>query len=85
MPELLQEDFTDENVLSQVRPWLADSAANAAARRALNETMELLRSDGGAIDRIARRVVGEKSERDPEPAGVAGADRPFSAERMQTR
>ncbi len=85
MPELLQEDFTDENVLSQVRPWLADSAANAAARRALNETMELLRSDGGAIDRIARRVVGEESERDPEPAGVAGADRPFSAERMQTR
>ena len=52
MPELLQEDFTVGNVLRQIRPWLADAAANAAARQALADTMKLLHSDGGAIARI---------------------------------
>ena len=52
MPELLQEDFTVGNVLRQIRPWLADAAANAAARQALADTMRLLHSDGGAIARI---------------------------------
>ena len=53
MPELLQEDFTVENVLAQIRPWLTDDAANAAARQKLADTMKLLQSDGGAIARIA--------------------------------
>ena len=53
MPELLQEDFTVENVLAQLRPWLTDEAANAAARKSLVDTMKLLKSDGGAIARIA--------------------------------
>ena len=52
MPELLQEDFTAENILRYVRPWLEDPVANAAARQSLAETMKLLKSDGGAIARI---------------------------------
>ena len=53
MPELLQEDFTAANVVRHVRPWLTDGTANAAARRALADTMKLLKSDGGAMLRIA--------------------------------
>ena len=53
MPELLQEDFTAENILQYVRPWLTDPVANAVARQALDDTMKLLKSDGGAIERIA--------------------------------
>lgn len=53
MPELLQENFTVENLLSHLRPWLLDSAANGAARTRLSETMKLLRSDGKAIAKIA--------------------------------
>ena len=57
MPELLQEDFTAENILQYVRPLLADPVANAVARQALDDTMKLLKSDGGAIARIADRLV----------------------------
>ena len=53
MPELLQEDFTAGNIVRHVAPWLKDAAANAAARQSLAETMKLLKSDGGAITRIA--------------------------------
>ena len=56
MPELLQEDFTAANIVRSVRPWLADPVANAVARQALDDTMALLRSDGGAIGRIADLV-----------------------------
>ena len=58
MPELLQEDFTAEKVLAVLRPLLEREEANAIARALLNETMKLLRSDGGAIVRIADRVLG---------------------------
>ena len=58
MPELLQEDFTAEKVLAVLRPLLEHEEANAIARALLNETMKLLRSDGGAIARIAARVLG---------------------------
>ena len=57
MPELLQEDFTAEKVLAVLRPLLEREEANAIARALLNETMKLLRSDGGAIARIADRVL----------------------------
>ena len=59
MPELLQEDFTAENVLAQIRPWLTDASANATARQTLADTMKLLKSDGGAIARIAGCILGE--------------------------
>lgn len=58
MPELLQENFTAEKVLAVLRPLLEHEEANAIARALLNETMKLLRSDGGAITRIADRVLG---------------------------
>ena len=58
MPELLQEDFTVENVLERLTPWLTDEAANAAARQMLADTMKLLKSDGGALARIAGSVLG---------------------------
>ena len=57
MPELLQEDFTAEKVLAVLCPLLEHEEANAVARALLNETMKLLRSDGGAIARIAARVL----------------------------
>lgn len=57
MPELLQENLTVANVLQVVRPWLTDESANAAARQSLADTMRLLRSDGGAIARIAACVL----------------------------
>ena len=53
MPELLQENFTAANILRYVRSWLADPVANAVARQSLADTMKLLKSDGGAIARIA--------------------------------
>ena len=59
MPELLQEDFTAEKVLAVLRPLLEREVANAVARALLGETMKLLRSDGGAISRIADRVLGK--------------------------
>ena len=52
MPELLQENFKPGNILQYVLPWLKDAAANAAARQSLAETMKILKSDGGAIERI---------------------------------
>lgn len=52
MPELLQREFTAENVLRYVRPWLTDAESNARVRQALGETMRRLTSDGGAIGRI---------------------------------
>ena len=58
MPELLQEDFTVENVLGRLTPWLTDEAANATARQTLADTMKLLKSDGGALARIAGSVMG---------------------------
>ena len=58
MPELLQEDFTAEKVLALLRPLLEREEANAIARTLLGETMRLLKSDGGAIARIAARVLG---------------------------
>ena len=57
MPELLQEDFSAGNVLGILRPWLTDGKANAAARLALADTMKLIKSDGGAIVRIADCIL----------------------------
>ena len=57
MPELLQENFTAEKVLATVKPLLERKEANDIARALLADTMKLLRSDGGAIARIADRVL----------------------------
>lgn len=57
MPELLQEDFTEDSVAKVLVSWMSDPVAreNAAAR--LDETRELLRSDGNAFDCAAREVM----------------------------
>jgi len=52
MPELLQENFTEEKVLGCIRPWLADPESNRQARSALASSMALMKSDGDAISRI---------------------------------
>ena len=57
MPELLQEDFTVVNILQYVSAWLNDPVANAVARQSLEDTMKLLKSDGGAIRRIVNQLV----------------------------
>ena len=57
MPELLQEDFTADAVTEHLKSWLTDSAANAAARRNLADTVALLGSGDGAIERIVRNLV----------------------------
>ena len=57
MPELLQEDFTVENVLERLTPWLTDASENAKVRQNLAETMKLLQSDGDSIAKIARILI----------------------------
>ena len=57
MPELIQQDFTVDNVLAHLRPWLTDAAANKAARAALSDAAGLLRPDGDPIAKIAQFVV----------------------------
>ncbi len=57
MPELIQQDFTVENVLKRIRPWLTDAEANAAARAALANAAGLLRPEGDPVDKIARLLV----------------------------
>ena len=57
MPELLQEDFTVVNILQYVSAWLNDPVANAVARQSLEDTMKLLKSDGGAIGRIVKELA----------------------------
>ena len=57
MPELLQEDFTAENVLAQIAPWLTDESANFNMRQRLAETVKLLRSDGDSVTKITRFLI----------------------------
>ena len=57
MPELLLKDFTAENVLKHVRPWLLERAKNAEAREMLAKTMKLLQSDGNSIAKITQFLV----------------------------
>ena len=59
MPELMQQDFTVENVVGRLRPWLTDASANAAARAALDAAARLMSSDGRALARIAAVVAGD--------------------------
>ena len=58
MPELIQQDFTVPKMLAFLRPWLTDADANAAARRALDGAVAVLRTDGDAVARIADEVMG---------------------------
>lgn len=57
MPELIQQDFTVDNVIGHLRPWLLDAAANESARSKLSSASALLRHDGDPIAKIADMVV----------------------------
>ena len=52
MPELIQQDFTVEKMLTYLRSWLTDPAANKIARETLDEAVSLLRTDGDAVEKI---------------------------------
>lgn len=58
MPELIQQDFTAEKVVSYLKPWLTDAAANMAARSALSAAAGLLNSGSDPIERVAALVSG---------------------------
>lgn len=64
MPELLQEDFTAENVARTVRPWLEDSAARAAAVGALDAVVRRLGTGSSPMERIAAAVLGNAAEKE---------------------
>lgn len=57
MPELLQENFTPENVLRAIRPLLFDENARRQALQRLDDTMKLLHSGGDAMTQIAQFLV----------------------------
>jgi lipid A disaccharide synthetase len=56
MPELLQDDFTEEAVVSHLKPWIENDAERREAAEKLRRTMELLESDGDAIGKIAALI-----------------------------
>lgn len=57
MPELLQEDFTPENVRRIVKEWLSDDDKLKTVSEKLSATNRLLVSDGSAVRRIAEFLV----------------------------
>jgi len=61
MPELLQEDFTAENVADALRKWLDDPAARRAAAERLDRTVARLETDGSAFAKMAAMIKGENT------------------------
>ena len=53
MPELLQEDFTAENVRRQLSSWLEDESEAAAAVKRIDDAVSLLQSKGDTMSLIA--------------------------------
>jgi lipid-A-disaccharide synthase len=58
VPELIQSDFTAENIVSHLQPLLNDNAARAEMQTSLGQVSDMLRAKGkpaeAAIDRVAR-------------------------------
>lgn len=61
MPELLQDDFTEEAVVNHLKPWLDDSSELEKASEKLTKTIRLLESDGDAIGNIVRHIENKKA------------------------
>lgn len=57
VPELIQSDFTAENVVSHLRPLLDDETARAEMQNSLRQISDMLKAKGNsgcaAIDRVA--------------------------------
>jgi lipid-A-disaccharide synthase len=60
VPELIQGDFTAENVVSHLQPLLEDESARTAMQSSLKAISDMLKAEGTddpeatAIDRVAR-------------------------------
>ena len=52
MPELLQEQFTAENVRRLLDGWLSDESARQEAISRLDAAMAYLSSSGDPLDRV---------------------------------
>ena len=57
MPELLQEAFTPEAVADQLKVWLADDTAHAAAVKRLDEAMAYLEAEGEPLQIAAQEIM----------------------------
>ena len=69
VPELIQGDFTAENLVSHLRPLLDDSQARAAMLNDLHEISGMLKAEGigggdSAIERVARITLSMLDERE---------------------
>ena len=74
VPELIQGDFTAENVVSQLRPLLDQDEARAQMRASLRQVAVLLRAEQSAIGRVAAitcQMLEQKraERRSPVPTG----------------
>jgi len=54
VPELIQGDFTADQVVSHLRPLLNDEDARARMRASLRQVGEMLRSEHSAVGRVAQ-------------------------------
>lgn len=57
MKELLQEDFTPENIAAEVRPWLENELAREKTVRALDSVVKCLETGSSPIERISAAVL----------------------------
>jgi lipid-A-disaccharide synthase len=57
VPELIQGDFTAENVVSHLVPLLENEQARAQMQAGLRKVADLLRCDDSAVGRVARITV----------------------------
>lgn len=57
MPELLQEDFTADNVRKYISLWLKDEDSRSEAAARLDATMRHLCADGDSMTKIVRFLV----------------------------
>lgn len=75
MPELLQEDFTENAVVDHLKPWLDDPSELEKASKKLTDTVRLLESDGDAMGNIVRLI---KNSRPSGSAAKSSIDRSCS-------
>ena len=56
IPELYQQDFTEDRLYAEIRKFLTESACSARVRMALSGVRERL-GPGGAISRAAESIA----------------------------
>ena len=59
MLELLQEAFTPEAVADQLKAWLSDEVARAAATQKLDDVMAYLETDGEPLQIAAQEIMSQ--------------------------